>query len=52
MAANQEKTSKIPLDDGADEAKRGNVKIDRSAAAGKRKFSWCAERSRWPPRYR
>jgi hypothetical protein len=34
MAANQEKTSKIPIDDETDESGPRDVKIDRTAPAG------------------
>jgi hypothetical protein len=34
MAANQEKTSKIPIDDETDETEPRDVKIDRTAPAG------------------
>jgi hypothetical protein len=34
MPANQEKTSKIPVDDSTDQTQPRDVKIDRTAAAG------------------
>ena len=34
MAANQEKTSKIPVDDATDQTESRDVKIDRTAPAG------------------